>query len=266
MGTDRWSYILQNFIRFGGLAPLFLCVCFGVYYIFFIEQRTTQKKLGMLLCALGIAYSLYPILSGKFWEYHWMPFYYFASLWTGILLNPEFIWLNKTTAKGIHRIQEGWTQLIFLVIFLAASFTAIGPSENFILQIQAQKPAPIVRADLVADFLKLRMKPGDTVQPLDSVLGDIIQGMLVSDAVIATPFIYDYQFYHDVSNPYIQNLRVEFIQKLNQSSPRFIVEYLNRPIPMGLNASSVFPELEQFINQSYKIIYQKNKIRIYIRK
>jgi len=277
VGANRWIYTFHNYIKFGGMVPLFFSACFGVYYVFFVEHRSQQKRLGIFLISLCFVYNIYPIISGKFWEYHWMPFYYFASIWTGVLLKPNLTLSNNTVQERLvrrfHQFQEGEAtafffskHFIFFLLFLAFSFTAIRPADNFILQIKGQKPEPLVRADIVTDVLNLRLQPGDTVQPLDAVLGDVIQGMLVADAQIATPFIYDYQFYHDVSNPYIQYLRQEFMQKLNRAKPRFIVEYTNRPIPTGFDTSSVFLELKQFIKQDYKIIYEKNKIRIYIRK
>jgi hypothetical protein len=50
----------------------------------------------------------------------------------------------------------------------------------------------------IASFLERKLKPGDTVQPLDWTGGTLL-AMLESHACIATPYVFDFYFYHQTA-------------------------------------------------------------------
>lgn len=79
-----------------------------------------------------------------------------------------------------------------------------------------------------------------------------MEAMLDSKAVPATLYITDFQFYHHVSNPHIQNLRADLMTKLTEKPPRFIIDVSTHRQIAGLDASYEFQELKTFINQNYQ--------------
>ena len=92
--------------------------------------------------------------------------------------------------------------LVALVAVLAALWTtAVLPSIQ-------PGPRPVKRGDVdvIATFLSQRLRPSDTVQPLDVASG-AVHAMLITKSLIATPFIYDFHFYHHQKRPIIRDLR-----------------------------------------------------------
>ncbi|MEY2447082.1 MAG: hypothetical protein QOH79_558, partial [Acidimicrobiaceae bacterium] len=109
-----------------------------------------------------------------------------------------------------------------------------------------------------AAFLRTHLHPGDSVQPLDWVNG-AEHGMLLARAPVATRFVHEYQFFHDVDDPLIQSLRREFIAGLNRVQPRFIIDvYEGRPYVSGPGTDNTFPELDALIAQHYHHVSDGN--------
>jgi hypothetical protein len=253
-GLQRWLYLLNSYLQFGGQPLMVIFSVLGGYFILSNkDEEYYQRKNIYLLFVLLLIYSIYPVLSGKFWPYHWIPFFYFASLCISLLLRSVS---RPFTAKNA----------VSLALFLIFLLTTIRPASDFVLQISGQPPKPLQRVDFIVDFLQRKLRPGDKVQPLDTVLGDVIQGILVSKALIATPYIYDYQFYHDISNPYIQGLRGDFMQDMEKEKPRFIIEYIDRPRPSGEDTTTTFTAFDEFLQTNYEIRVVNKKVRIYERK
>lgn len=124
------------------------------------------------------------------------------------------------------------------------------------------------RVDEIAAYLEANLRPGDTVQPLDWV-GGAVHAMLIARVKIATPFIYDKYFYHDLNLPYVQQLRQRFISDLQAAIPRYVVEvYDDGPYsePTGPNTSRDFPELRVFLAANYSVVKEGQGYRIYGRK
>ena len=193
------------------------------------------------------------MLSGQFFPYHYIPFLYFIILLASLCISPPDL-QPSTFNSYLPSI------IVFLVILLN-----IRPSSTFLRQIQNQ---PIVtstdRAVEIARFLNESLEEDDLVQPLDWTGGSLL-AMLETRTHIATPYVFDFYFYHHVSDPYIQSLRVDFIQRLQESRPRFIIEVLSvdKPWVAGADTSREFPELRQFIAQYYDITLYKEDYVFY---
>ena len=115
----------------------------------------------------------------------------------------------------------------------------------------------------IAAFLQAaKLGPEDRLQPLDWTEG-ALHGMLLAEAVIATPYLYNYHFYHYISDPYIQLMRQRFMANLIQAPPRFIIETDDELRPSGLDTTDSFPELEAFVQQHYAVAKTGKLYRIY---
>jgi len=237
-GAARMSLLLNQFLRLGGNGLWLIPAFIGIYF--------NQNKKTYLLASLALCYAIYPAFSGQFFPYHYIPFTYFIILLASLSI-PTFDLRPMTFSSFI------------LTIFLLL------PSQTFIRQLEGKPIATSTdRAEEISRFLEKNLQKGDTVQPLDWTGGTLL-AMLETRAHIATPYIFDFYFYHHVSNPYIQSLRADFMNDLQAASPRFIIEVtaIDKPWITGPDTSRKFPELRAFLDQNYSVAIQKDDYTIY---
>jgi hypothetical protein len=162
-------------------------------------------------------------------------------------------------------VEVKWQTSIVLLIVILLSLRM----PNAIFRQIESKPIATAssRADQIKLYLAKHLEEGDTVQPLDWTGGTLL-AMLETRAHIATPYVFDFYFYHHVSEPYIQNLRAKFMNDLQASLPRFIVEVtaIDKPWISGEDTSREFPELRAFLMENYSVTIQKDDYVIYERK
>ena len=257
-GSDRIIYLLKAF-RLGLLhrAIWMLPVIAGLL-VRFGEKKLKLSAERKLLFELTAVFTFYPLISGQFWDYHWLPFLFF------IVLSGSIIIMDQSKTAG--RINS-----ILFAVFLSTSviYFLILPIDvrSEILSYPEKLPVKHNRPEKIAEFLEANSRAGDTVQPLDWT-GGAVHGMLIAEARLATSFIYDFHFYHHVDNVYLQNLRRRFIDELNKEKPKFIVEIVkDKPWVRGKNTTKTFRELENLLAEFYfivtagdgYIIYQSNK-------
>lgn len=244
--AERMSYLLNQVWRLGGSGLWLIPAGFG---IFLNRNRQTY-----LLASLALCYAIYPALSGQFFFYHYIPFVYLIILVASLsisMINFRPVALN----------------LLSSFILLTVILLDIRPSQTVIRQLDGRQIATSSdRAVEIKHFLEKNLEAGDTVQPLDWTSGTLL-AMLETRASIATPYVFDFYFYHHVSNPYILSLRADFMNKLQKSSPRFIVEVtaIDKPWISGEDTSREFPELRAFLNEYYSATIQKDDYTIYER-
>jgi hypothetical protein len=245
-GVARMSLLLTQTLRLGDNGLWLIPAAIGVYF--------NQRKKTYLLASLALCYAIYPTFSGQFFPYHYIPFTYCIIL----LASLTFDFRSLTFSSFILYLSS-----FILIIIL------ILPSQIFIRQLQNKPIATSTdRAEEISRFLKknLDTSRGDTVQPLDWTGGTLL-AMLETRARIATPYVFDFYFYHHVSHPYIQSLRADFMNDLQIASPRFIVEVaaIDKPWITGPGTSREFPELREFLDGNYSITIHKDDYLIYER-
>ncbi|MFN8413258.1 MAG: hypothetical protein U0Z26_12795 [Anaerolineales bacterium] len=203
--------------------------------------------------SLALCYAIYPALSGQFFPYHYIPFVYFITLLAALSIS-DFN-SRPLTLKFVLPV----------VVFLVVVFINVRPSQAIIRQINGLPVATSTdRAGEIALYLKKHLEIGDTVQPLDWTGGTLL-AMLESKAHLATPYVFDFYFYHHISTPYIQSLRANFMDDLIAASPRFIIEVtaIDKPWVTGPDTSREFPELRAYLNTKYSIKINKPDYVIY---
>ncbi len=267
--AQRISFLLDQAWRLGGSGLWLFPAIIGMYL--------HQNRQTYLLASLALCYAIYPALSGQFFPYHYIPFIYFIILLASLCLstfNPSTALRQAQDNSSGQRLQPAIPSTLLRTslhlsafIFLLVVFINVRPSAAFIRQINHQPIATSTdRADEIARFLEKNLGTGNTVQPLDWTGGTLL-ALLETRAPIATPYVFDFYFYHHVSNPYIQNLRADFMDELQKSSPRFIVEVtaIDKPWISGEDTSREFPELRAFLDANYSITIQKDDFVIYER-
>ncbi|MEK6752710.1 MAG: hypothetical protein AABZ00_10635 [Chloroflexota bacterium] len=237
--AERISFLLNQIWRLGGSGLWLIPAAFGIYI--------NQNKQTYLISSLALCYAIYPALSGQFFPYHYIPFVYI------IILLASLIFSFQPSAFSF--------QLFALILLLFL----IRPSQTFIRQLQGKPIATASdRAEEITRFLEENLEAGETVQPLDWTGGALL-AMLETRTPIATPYVFDFYFYHHISNPYIQSLRANFMNELQTSSPRYIIEVtsIDKPWVSGENTTREFPELRAFLNEYYSVTIQKDDYIIY---
>ncbi|MCD4654829.1 hypothetical protein K8T06_12955, partial [bacterium] len=259
-------YLIESTFKFGGYGVLFLCSLFAYYRVSTNPDRdkATIMSLVCLFLCTGI-YAFYPTIAGMFWDYHYMPFAYFCALSAALCF---YTWPEKQNSSSLAQLQTSLTIVILIVaVTVQLNIPRYITSTLYYLQPGSEVQAPNGgRVDEIANWLKERLHPDDLVQPLDWA-GGSVHGMLLAEARLATHFIHDYHFYHNISSPIIQKLRRSFISQLHETSPRFIIEVHTRTLWVsGIDSTREFPELRKFLRDSYKVVHKGKGYFIYERK
>lgn len=245
--AQRIPFLLNQVWRLGGNGLWLLPAALGVYL--------NQNKRIVLLTSLALCYAIYPALSGQFFQYHYIPFIYFIILLASLSIS-TFDLRPSTINK-----------YLLAIIFFAVILLDVRPSSAFIRQLEGK---PVItstyRANEIARFLEGNLHEGDTIQPLDWTGGTLL-AMLETHTRIATPYVFDFYFYHHVSSPYIQSLRMDFLDRMRIARPRFIIEVTaaDKPWIVGEDSSREFPEFRKFLRENYSIKIQKDDYAVYER-
>lgn len=249
------------YIRFGGFGILLTSSIFGVYFVLTKSTSAATKKLSIFLLSLSLLYSMYVVIGGRFLDYHWMPTVYFGSLGTALML------FSPPPLARVHRANI-LPICGFIVSAIVLTLLPAYDAANHLLSGQPPVAFHDAQAKEIEGYLNEHLSPSDKVQPLDWN-GGALPAMRISKAVLATRYIFDFQFYHHVSSSYIQQLRRDFLAKMEHERPTFIIDVYKAgdavPEIAGIDTTHEFPELREFIEQHYEKDYAGDGFDIYRR-
>lgn len=251
-GADRFRFLYRNFKQLGGNSIWLYTALAGVYISLFRSKLDDELKRQVILLALvTFCYSVYPLLSGQSFYYHWLIFIF-------LIIQTSSLCLVESTYKPIIR----YVVPAFLFFVLYRYTDPVGQYTYHCYL----SPPKIQRADEIAAFLKANLKDGERVQPLDWT-GGSVHAMLMAKAQPATSFIGDFQFYLNPSDPYIQGLRDQFIREMSSAKPRFIIQVTaeNKPFINGKDSTSEFTQLVRMLSDNYRIVKTARDYIIYER-
>jgi len=249
-GAARWALILDQVWRLAGNGIWILPAALGVYLSFSPANRSRPPRRNVILLIwLTVCYALYPAFSGQFFQYHYVPFLYFAILLSSLCL--------------IEIERSHWRAGALAALVIAMLVNVRVPAV-IVQKVQGKPYDSGGRADQIAAYLRAHLESGDTVQPLDWT-GGTLQAMLTTRARLATTFVFDFYFYHHVSEPYIQALRVRFMDEIRAAPPTYVVEVLgmDRPWIGGPDTSQEFPELRALLAEGYTLEVARQDYNIY---
>ena len=249
--AERTAYLLNQLWRLGGSGLWLIPAGFGIYL-----NRNRQTY---LLASLSAIYAIYPVLTGQFFPYHYIPFIYTIILVASLSTNYQPSTTNHSPFT-IHYLSP--------VILLLTILLTVKPSQTFLRQLQGKDIAIAAdRAAQISTYLEKNLEPGDQIQPLDWTGGTLL-AMLENRAPIATSYVFDFYFYHHVSTPYIQSLRADFMNQLQESKPHFIIEVtaIDKPWISGEDTTRDFPELRAFLTENYSVTMEREDYIIYERR
>lgn len=208
-----------------------------------LARRIAPGIARVLLLTLLIAAAL-PILAGKFWDYHYLPFVFFSFCGTALCF--AAIDARVPRAASVAALLSA----VYVVVALCVPIVRTFPNLEHIRNSQR----PLALSGSVASYLKQHALPGDKAQPLDWTNG-VVHGMLAARVPLATRFMYDFQLYYFANSDYVQRLRREFMAELRQSKPRWIIAspWQYKAWPGGAANAEHFPELEEFVLHQYTL-------------
>lgn len=252
--SERWGYLFQSALRLGGKVGVLLPAVAGVVFgLRDTHLPAAQRRLVMLLATLALLAVVYTALAGKFWSYHWMPFFYFAACCGALVLRP----VQK---------HDGQRAVLALAIFVVGLGLTVRPAVDTGRQLRGLSPTAAAggRAEVMVDFLGAALRPGDTVQPLDGVTGGGVVALLRLGLPSATPYINDTQFYHHPADATTRGTRDDFMARLSAAPPRFLLHVPHASRPSGPGTAG-FPELERFLAERYRVALNSDGVIIYER-
>jgi hypothetical protein len=232
-----WKYFLWNW-------PTAILV--GFLYGWINTDKNSQERAILLsLIMLTICYNIYPLISGKFWDYHWIPYSYFAVLSTSILLFPA---RDKKWRGSL-------LSLCAILFFLHTLSSQYLPGRGIQDQIRKYPDITIsqkIETDIAA-FITQHLKPGETIQPIDQGGPSTIY-LLKANAVLATPYLGSFMFLHHINQPYVQKAQKNFLQLLNEKPPALILFMTDFTKPSGADTITEIPGLNDFLTRHYRVI------------
>jgi hypothetical protein len=231
--------LYSGYRMFGRLQIWLLPALAGLLVALHAFKDEARRRLVVLLGGLALAFLAYVGVQGKFYGYHWHPFHWCLALLAALCL------LRPLPALALLAFLS-WS------VRLPADFSA---------------PPKQGRPDEIAAFLNANLGPDDSVQPLDWT-GGVVHGMLLARARPATPYLYDFPFYHHVSHPYVFELRGRFLEALRVARPRYVIEIPGEEKPWlrGIDTSRDFNKLRRFLETNYAVIVTRNDYVIYERR
>jgi len=242
--NDYHEYLIK-YLQYSGGHKFYIFSAF-ISFIYFCVNNINKKnqiKFAFLILFLLLLYCITILISAKFFYYHWLPVLFFSSLLLSLCFD------SITIKNKIPTLQK----LIILIVLLSI-LLEIKTNFNKISQSDMVFKRNYEIAEKLSVFIDKNCNKNDNVQILDITDGGL-HALLKSKKKIATKFLYDYYFYHHISNEYIQKIKKEFIFEIKQTKPKYIIKIYYNYIPEGVDCSDSFPELKHI----YDTYYDKNE-------
>jgi len=242
--AERFADTLRGIWKMLATPPYAIVAVLGLLVMW--RKQRVPRRLCVALGALFLLTLAIPAATGQFWGYHRLPFYYVALFLSGFLLmSNRFIVACVCIPMAVV-----WTSSTAIRVY---GETVTHPS------ISALKHGV---PDCFADYLKTHAAPGDRAQPIDWAEG-ALHGMLMADVPLATRFPYAFYFLHSVSHPLIKKIRSEFLARLDETQPRFLLETRTGSRPSGIDTETHFQAFEQWRNAHYRLAQESEHYRIW---
>ena len=228
---------------------LVLLALAAVPYVRMIAARRLDARRGLLL--LGVAYGLaHFVLQGKGWIYHQAPQIAFACLLAA----------SAWSDAGPRRSAAWrWQLSAALAAVLAVGAFGLWTYSDYPVRQQRQKVAQLMQD------ISPRLQGGQTVQVLDTTQGGL-DALLRLKVRQPTVFIYDFHFYLQPNQPYIQRLRQRFMDQLAANPPRLIVLFKETWPLRVYERVNRFPALAEHLRTHYEQAVERDDYRLLVRR
>jgi hypothetical protein len=220
------------------------------------SQRRLEGARALLL--IGVVYGiLHFVVQGKNWFYHWYPMLGFALPLATSYLEPA-----RKPGQLRHERSLAMACLLVAAVVPGILMTAFGEPEAWLTEKHR-------RVSAIERDLGSRTTDSSRVQVFDLTEGGI-HALLRLKLRQPTRFIYDFHFFHDVDDPYIQGLRRELLSRLKAKPPDFLLLFTTSGWPgprvRQTDRLATFPALESWIRENYAVDVARRDYRILARR
>lgn len=212
------------------------------------------RRLVWLWLGLLAASIIHLAAAGRFGHHNWLPFNYAASA----LISCVLMAISDRQATGVSRV-------FALFVFGFVVLSAVRPTQQVLARAGiGETYLDDGTAGLTTDFLQRNLRPGDSVQQLFDLGGGVWHALRQTGAPLASRHLYGLELTFGLDDPLTQRYRREFIDDLNESRPRFIIEVNDTGLPVA--EIYAFPELGAILDEEYAPALQEGKLTIYERR
>ena len=253
---DKLPYVIAHLFKDTAWDHLQIALGAGAGVSLFLAAPTVPKSLrkyGGLLALLGLTFLIYPCIAARFYEHHYYPFRLLSTVWVAFCL---YQW-NTETPLRIRLC--AWS----ISVYVIASLLYVNHNEDELL-LPLSRSTGYFRTQVIVNWLRPRIQPGDTAQPIEWGFCGISHALLLTETKLATHTIWGEVFFHHVSNPFVQDLRKDFVQQLATSKPRFVIrsktqmDYVD-----GEDCTEYFPGFDAFLSEHYFLALDTKNFRIW---
>ncbi len=247
-GLPRVVYLLEGYASaLAGRRACWLVAALGGAWVWRATASEGRRPAVLPFVTFLVVTLTFPGITGKFWDYHWLPFGYAAALLASVA------WATPVP----HAVRTD--RLAALVMVLAV----VGlPTRAWVAA--PRRAEELRQTDALVASLQRALQPGDTVQPLDWT-GVALHAMLRTRAPLATRFLEDVHLYHHAGHPYIERLRSTLLHEWHLVRPRFAIHVEARGWAQGPSGRVPFAALERLLASDYVIRERANGVILYER-
>jgi hypothetical protein len=252
-GEKLW-YRIMGFLGTAGWDYYQLAMGVGAGVALFVTDHALtqgQRKYGNLLLALGLTYLLYPCIAARFYDHHYYPFRLLSVIWVAYCF-------RSWSADTPLRVKVfAWS----IAAYVIAGVFYVHYEQ---LQYPPSKDNPYFRTVILTRWLDQRLGPNDTVQAIEWAFCGSTHALLQTETKPATQIIWGEVLFHHVSNPFVQDLRKQFVAQLTDSAPRFIVQSkIEYDFVQGSDCTRYFPELDALLTKNYFVALDSHGFRLW---
>lgn len=234
---ERLPWMFDEY--FSRMTIVLIIAAIGCIWATIAMKLSRQRALIIALAALTPVYIVYVIIGGRGWDYHWMPFMYFALTCVALLAAP----INSPGWRLQLLSLLPLTLLCYGLFYLATRPTMVEPKDTATTELQ--------------QWMQTHIQPDDRVQMMvTGTGGPLFASLLDFQLKPVTRYPLGLMFYQYADNPYIQSARSEFMQQLAEHPPRFIFDN-----NLGVYVSDLkgepdpFVDYDHFLVAHYKPVY-----------
>jgi len=252
---SRWD-LLTNFKNFDNKQWLIVpAIGASAYRMFRAETSKETKKIIVLILMLFASGIMQALVIGYFHPYSWMHALVYLVMAFGLCFLRDKLML-RTAFNGLY--------VLGIVTFLWMACNRMNP--NWTLQLSGKKPTTpwSARVSELNSFFRLNIEPGDKVQVIDA-LGGTQKALLESDVEIATPIVVDTFITLFIKNSFVQKLRVDFMNRLKNKPPKYIVLVFGRRLICRDedDRGELEKEFSIWVKANYQIVHTGKGYTIY---
>ena len=247
----------QSFVELLGVVKayiqplLLLIIASGLLFTQKMESWLTKESGLVLLggfCGLGCF-----LAQAKGWPYQLDPLIAFAGVWCGIAVGKLIQDRRVTIRLALSLVLALWV-VVWIPTFIRHTSISRYDLKNI--------------HRLESEISKLRAEGRNKgIQVMDTSNGAVL-ALYDLKLVQSTGFLYDFYFYHFPDQPFVRQLRLQFLKELDVARPDLLViSNQSWPDPrLSYNRMDEWPDFRNSLEANYRLGVETLGYRIYVRR